>query len=823
MDCHRGWLFGAAWIVALVGQVDALQLRPVQTIFATTGLAEPSAVVASPDGRHVYAAGRANDAIVAFRRDRASGDLTAVQVLRNGIDGADGVRGVVGMTISDDGAFLYAAASGDDDIAVLEREPATGRLSIVQVLRDEPGASDAFTGAVVVSKDGRNVYATGFDSVSVFARDPVAGVINLIDRQRVSTATSQLEGTNAIAVSPDNRFVYVDSFDDGIVAFRRESASGKLARIGVTTDVPELQQITALAISPDGRSLFAAAYDTDALVVFDRDSATGALTTAQVLRDEPGALIGLDGAYSVAASGDGRHVLVAALDASSLVDFERDPLTARLTLGSRLVDGEDGVTGMAGSVAISIAPDDRDVYVAALFADTVAAARIEPNLTFLGAASAAAEAPEIADAEVLALSPDDRFLYTVSERDGTLVTFARDASSGRLSRLAALPSATRPGLAFSSLAFAADGSRLLVSSGGGSLDVFARDRETGLPTLLRRIEPPLGSDAAMALSFTTAIATSSDGLAVFATSAFNDAAGSFAFDPTTGDLVLNGLIHGPGATLDRPTAIVSSSDGAHVYILGSERGSIFTLTRDPASEALSVSQVLREGDDGISGLRDGKAMVLSPTEDALVVVASGAHGRDESVATLAVFDRDVATGGLAYRRTFRDQTERVEGLSGVRSIAASAAGGYFLTAAPDSNAIALFRRDPTTAVMTFDRALIDGSGGLDTLAGVTTIVVTQDSRFAYAIASRDHALSVFRLLADSEPACSADCDGDNEVIVAEIVRCVAATLGAPATTCQACDTDGSGDVDVTDLLRGISALLAGCTTSDSPLVLSPEP
>jgi 6-phosphogluconolactonase (cycloisomerase 2 family) len=45
----------------------------------------------SPDGAHVYAVGTVSDAVVVFARDADTGELTFLEVQREGTDGVDGL------------------------------------------------------------------------------------------------------------------------------------------------------------------------------------------------------------------------------------------------------------------------------------------------------------------------------------------------------------------------------------------------------------------------------------------------------------------------------------------------------------------------------------------------------------------------------------------------------------------------------------------------------------------------------------------------------------------------------------------------------------
>ena len=63
-----------------------------------------------------------------YRRNKASGALTFVEIVSQGVDGVDGIYGVFWVAISPDGRRLYASSTLGHDLAAFERDPRTGLL-----------------------------------------------------------------------------------------------------------------------------------------------------------------------------------------------------------------------------------------------------------------------------------------------------------------------------------------------------------------------------------------------------------------------------------------------------------------------------------------------------------------------------------------------------------------------------------------------------------------------------------------------------------------------------------------------------------------------
>lgn len=153
------------------------------------GLYLASSVTVSPDGKHVYATGDFYDnAVAVFSRDEATGKLTFVEVQKDGQNGVDGLNGAMYVTVSPDGAHVYIASRSDSAVAVFSRNAGTGALTFVEMQKNWQNGVDGLRGAysVMVSRDGAHVYIAGYfdDAVAVFSRNPATGKLSFVEVQQ---------------------------------------------------------------------------------------------------------------------------------------------------------------------------------------------------------------------------------------------------------------------------------------------------------------------------------------------------------------------------------------------------------------------------------------------------------------------------------------------------------------------------------------------------------------------------------------------------------------------------------------------------------------
>ena len=140
------------------------------------GLRAASSIAVSPDGRHVYVTGAADDALAIFSRDQARGTLRFVEVKRNLVNNIEGLNTPNSITVSPNGQYVYVAGGTEiipfGTLAVFERDEITGELTFIEVKKNGIDSVNGlnFAQSVVVSPDGRHLYVTGAgdDALALF-------------------------------------------------------------------------------------------------------------------------------------------------------------------------------------------------------------------------------------------------------------------------------------------------------------------------------------------------------------------------------------------------------------------------------------------------------------------------------------------------------------------------------------------------------------------------------------------------------------------------------------------------------------------------------
>lgn len=234
----------------------------------------------SADGRHVYAGnGAAPGHVIAFALDRKAATFTRLNSMSSA--GTEDAQGTSHVLLHPSGRWLMTAHLG------------SGRLSVLPVADD--GRLGPPTDTRILTK---GVHQVVTDRAGKFALIPVrdaqmvaqfavdAAVGKLVAGDPPSVASAPGSGPRHLALTPDQRFAYVNNETNGTVtAYRFDATRGQLTPMDTVSSVPAGFDETGSAhilVHPNGKFLYVSNRFHGSLAAFAIDAASGRLTLVEI-------------------------------------------------------------------------------------------------------------------------------------------------------------------------------------------------------------------------------------------------------------------------------------------------------------------------------------------------------------------------------------------------------------------------------------------------------------------------------------------------------------------------------------------------------------
>jgi 6-phosphogluconolactonase (cycloisomerase 2 family) len=339
--------------------------------------------------------------------------------------------GAVSAAVCADGQFLYVPSYRSHMVHVFRCNRDSGSLELVQSLADPEQMQGAI--CLRLSRDGKLAVSSHIFSKTVVlkTRDPQTGRLTVVDVVRNDPAAGvTLQWPTDAAFSPDSKFVYVIDDKDAAVVVLRVTSASKLQFVESFAD-PErcLAGARGIAMHPSGEAIFVVS-TSGHLSVLARDATTGKLTVRQILKDEQDGVHGFAGVYGVCASPDGRFVYTCSGKEGgdqAIAAFRWEG--GKLHLLQEFIADQSDLVGYRIANEIIVTPDGTSLFASGTGSGSLACFDRDPasgKLVFRASyRSDATGAAVEKGATGLACSPDSKFLFVTIDDGNAVSVFQR--------------------------------------------------------------------------------------------------------------------------------------------------------------------------------------------------------------------------------------------------------------------------------------------------------------------------------------------------------------------------------------------------------------
>ena len=325
---------------------------------------------------------------------------------------------------------------GSEGIYVLEFDRKTGKLSERQTVEDKDSPS-----FLTIHPNGKYLYAVyreGKDAddkhgtVTAFAIDPKDGRLSKLNER-----SSEGSGPCHVSVDPQGQLVYVSNYGEGNLAVYPVGADGKL---GKASDVvqhtggsvnPDRQQephMHSMIPSESGDVIYASDLGIDKIMLYEPDRDSGKLSeaTPPFAASTPGA-----GPRHFALHPSGQWAFSIEELSSTIAAYKVDKKSGSLTPVDRVTTLPESASADGNSTAdIHVSPDGKFVYASNRGHDSIVIYAVDTNtgkLTYVGNEPAGGQHPRN-----FCIDRQGEFAWVANRDTDNVVVFRRDAATGEL-------------------------------------------------------------------------------------------------------------------------------------------------------------------------------------------------------------------------------------------------------------------------------------------------------------------------------------------------------------------------------------------------------
>lgn len=251
-----------------------------------------------------------------------------------------------------------------------------------------------------------------------------------------------------------------------------------------------------------------------------------------------------------------------------------------------------------------------------------------------------------------------------------------------------------------------------------------------------------------ALSYVVSATLSADGKYLYSASWQGNTICVFSRDVNSGGLELIQTIDDKD-NLAGAISVQLSSDGRYALATAFRSQTAILYLRDAMTGKLTLSDMARQGQNGVDGLHWSLDSVFSPDSRFVYVIDPGGSGNatprvDGQPGAVTIF-QITKEGKLQWVEAYRGEAACFQG---TRGIAMHPDGKTMFIPSSGQSLLTVASRDAESGKLQITQTLRDGEKGVEGLAGVSSVACSPDGKFLYVSSGRfwgDNAIGVYQI------------------------------------------------------------------------------
>ncbi len=414
--------------------------------------------------------------------------------------------------------------------------------------------------------------------------------------------------------------------------------------------------------------------------------------------------------------------------------FCSNNLFSQISYLGKISQHEDGVYGLTGAMSICFSIDKKNIYVTSQYSLAVFNYDESTGSTEFIEAYRNDDDGNVGlySPGCVRVSPDDKFVYVSSDSRHSISLYKRDANTGILEFLKIFYDTDEgfDGLRGAhEMGISNDGLYIYVAAwNDAKISTFSRDTVTGFISHLQSI----GRWEEGGLSWPKSLKMSRDSRFVYVASHMDDEVSVFEINPDTGELIYVETVYGESGHY-RFSAIEISYDDNFLYLAG--RKSLGVYTRNTQNGKLTLKELFKYDDPGISGLKVVYSLSVSPDDKNIYAITA----TDTSFVT---FSRNLSNNEFQFTESKPFMNFYISN-NGYSNTGLICDNNYVFGASYWESGVHKTKRNQTDGSLTYEKFIYEGEGAIiDGLYNPRSCCADEQQKMVY-VSSNGHGISIF--------------------------------------------------------------------------------